>query len=586
MKYREMTKLAEEVDWSGVVFFAQLLDEMLFDFTLDTYKPSALSPALLCSEALSTLEQIEEGHVERRRLEPILAELKNVISGDEACQALLEFSPTYYLQFSETESIESAKVRLSILANRLKAPVYLREVEERLAEVLTSGREKKRIRALGRAWVSALICSGMHRSYIEEHAHNFFFSPDKKILSFEDLKGFFSVSKAKPVSYEAIFFVSKIFEHVSGPCASFNCRLSSEYPRDDGSRPETWGADPNWKHLVVKGIEALDPYSAREVAEQRLGLISDLFVLYHHKERLSWKKSVLVARVDNGDSRCISPPNSALEKIADNFPSRAAERLGDLLNRIEFRDHKASSKFTSIVQLHGAAADVESPRTQLVNIWTALEVTIPPGKASKLQAVTDTLMPYLLCGYVDSLFYDLAGDIWRWRKRAAKAVKLAALPPGMKLHHKVALILLSDAYSEARDKLFEISEGYPLLRFRMFSMQERFGSRTKIRSSLARHKERLVWQIARIYRARNMIVHSGNCPSIIDVLAENAHSYLDTFIGKVLSLAMDDGRVRSVDEASMLMMERFSQWWKYLEVDEPLSVENVAYVLSAERQVQ
>ncbi|MFP3786267.1 hypothetical protein, partial [Burkholderia sp. SIMBA_024] len=131
----------------------------------------------------------------------------------------------------------------------------------------------------------------------------------------------------------------------------------------------------------------------------------------------------------------------------------------DLLNRIEFRDHKATSKFTSIVQLHGAAADVESPRTQLVNIWTALEVTIPPGKASKLQAVTDTLMPYLLCGYVDSLFYDLAGDIWRWRKRAAKAVKLAALPPGMKLHHKVALILLSDGYSDARERLFEISEG-------------------------------------------------------------------------------------------------------------------------------
>ncbi|MFP3786378.1 hypothetical protein, partial [Burkholderia sp. SIMBA_024] len=103
------------------------------------------------------------------------------------------------------------------------------------------------------------------------------------LQSLDDLKKFFSISKTKPISYEAIFFVSRIFEYVSGPCASFNCKLSPDYPRDDGSRPSSWGIDPAWKHLVVKGIEALDPYSAREVAEQRLGLISDLFVLYHHK---------------------------------------------------------------------------------------------------------------------------------------------------------------------------------------------------------------------------------------------------------------------------------------------------------------
>ena len=34
----------------GLLFFSELIDEMLFDYTLDSYKPLALISRLLCVE--------------------------------------------------------------------------------------------------------------------------------------------------------------------------------------------------------------------------------------------------------------------------------------------------------------------------------------------------------------------------------------------------------------------------------------------------------------------------------------------------------------------------------------------------------
>ena len=40
----------------GFVFFLQRMDELLFDFTIDTYKPMALNTPYLCIELLKTIK--------------------------------------------------------------------------------------------------------------------------------------------------------------------------------------------------------------------------------------------------------------------------------------------------------------------------------------------------------------------------------------------------------------------------------------------------------------------------------------------------------------------------------------------------
>lgn len=58
-----------------LLYFAQLIDELLFDFSLDTYKPSAMNSSLLCVEALEVFKEVEDGNIKRPNFQHVLDEL-------------------------------------------------------------------------------------------------------------------------------------------------------------------------------------------------------------------------------------------------------------------------------------------------------------------------------------------------------------------------------------------------------------------------------------------------------------------------------------------------------------------------------
>jgi hypothetical protein len=66
-----------------------------------------------------------------------------------------------------------------------------------------------------------------------------------------------------------------------------------------------------------------------------------------------------------------------------------------------------------------------------------------------------------------------------------------------------------------------------LLRNRIFYIKDRIGSADLIRKMLVAHDRRVTWQIHRIYRARNLYIHSGQSLRYVKILVENLHAYLD-----------------------------------------------------------
>lgn len=75
MRFRNLKKWTAPDQSKELIYFAQLLEEMLFDYSLDTYKPSALNTSLLCREALYVIEDIESGVIKRPNLDHVLEEL-------------------------------------------------------------------------------------------------------------------------------------------------------------------------------------------------------------------------------------------------------------------------------------------------------------------------------------------------------------------------------------------------------------------------------------------------------------------------------------------------------------------------------
>ena len=93
---------------------------------------------------------------------------------------------------------------------------------------------------------------------------------------------------------------------------------------------------------------------------------------------------------------------------------------------------------------------------------------------------------------------------------------------------KLAKVLSVSAYQKDYDILYELLEEYPLLQYRMENFSKKiFADSKSVYEELIRHKQKIRWQIMRIYRNRNMIVHNGEHMPYLDIILGNLHYYID-----------------------------------------------------------
>ncbi len=75
MKFKITNDWHKKEELATLFFFAQRLDELFFDYTLDTYKPPALNSVFLCKEAIRLITDIENDLIDVANLNYVLDEL-------------------------------------------------------------------------------------------------------------------------------------------------------------------------------------------------------------------------------------------------------------------------------------------------------------------------------------------------------------------------------------------------------------------------------------------------------------------------------------------------------------------------------
>lgn len=114
-------------------------------------------------------------------------------------------------------------------------------------------------------------------------------------------------------------------------------------------------------------------------------------------------------------------------------------------------------------------------------------------------------------------------------------------------------------------KIIEDSlQDFHLLRDRVEHFKELLSSPTNVVSALDAHKIRLEWQIRRIYRVRNIIVHSGKTPPYTKPLIEHTHAYLDTVLSTLIKLASKPKSIHSVSQGFKYTELQYNEYYKNL----------------------
>ena len=548
MRFRSTRKWDDITSSKGLLYFAQLIDELLFDYTIDAYKPSAMNTALLASEAYSTFKKVEEGIIMKPNLEHVTREFCSNLSRDMVAQSLLHVDVKGIINsLSKAPTSHDSFITLDLVRKQIPIHLYKKRNEEMLISEITGTQNLSAIRSLTRSYITTLLNFGYSSKYIERESQQFFFYSSDRISNGDAIREYIKIFSGTLKKYTAFYKTPEYFAEFSEAAK----RLDIDIYNDSRDFTELL-IDNNFELkngqnlLRVKAIDSQDPYSAKVAADKGIELLQTLIGLYHHKEppRLSFECLIIE---ENSNKPLRSTKNlHPMHKCVDLKRGPAAKRLtkfvaGFSMKRESFR------KFHRSAELHALALSSDSVENQMINLWIALESLIPSKGSDKasIEHVVDSVIPFLNSSYIKKLLLSLCRDLFRWNGRFMKI--LLKDIEGKDLVSRLAGLLSLQKHESARKRLESSFGEFILLSERYNYIKGFLSSPDLVAEILDRHKERVSWQIRRIYRARNLIVHEGTTPTFAKVLIENIHDYLDTVVNALMTMA-SEGKINTIEQ--------------------------------------
>ena len=155
MKFRTLHKWDDIQGSKELILFAQLVDELLFEFTLDTYKPSAMNTSLLVREAIQTYLAFEAGSIKSPNLKHVIDELCENIDKDMVAQSSLKVDlGGIKSTLKDPKTPDKSKLTcLKLLESQIPLNLYKSRNEELLVEAICETKDSSSIRSLTRSYI-------------------------------------------------------------------------------------------------------------------------------------------------------------------------------------------------------------------------------------------------------------------------------------------------------------------------------------------------------------------------------------------------------------------------------------------------
>lgn len=583
--------LSDELE--GLLFFALLVDELLFDYTIDTFKIPAMNTKTILYELKDSISEIEKGVLKKAVSKPIIDELCANFEKDPIIKNIFRFNcGTIANELCNQQNIEGLKNIIDYIIKKIE-PLYFSTCKSLLAEkVKKSCIEKETITRLTRIYLNELIIQGYESSHIYYENQAFFFGRyPGKIDSVDQINQYFARFNGESRKWISLFRVSGNFKLIEKFLPAFSMSIndkrpaftSAEYVKDD---KDLFNDNEKFPlYLTIENIETLDPEGARSLSEGKLSLIDTLSKYHIHREDLSWLEKALVCASENSYSRICSPPKSPILKIKEKNPQKLADFVAETVSTLTSGNLKEESfsRLISALGLHRMALISPQQKDQLINFWVAIEILFPSKieePSARIEKIVTSLVPFITKSYVGKLSGYVCHSIRSCDTRGINIISNLEIEGN--LIDKCAALISIDEYKDMRKEIYALfAKQQPLLKNRIYYLHGHLNSAESILRLLNNHIKRIGWHIRRIYRARNLIVHSGKTSEQISILIENLHTYLDrTFEIIHSNVAHSDAEV-SIEDITLENMLSLKEHMRFLKKnkDEKCTKENFKKLL-------
>lgn len=532
MKFRGTGGCVSPETQENIVFLGQVLDELTFDYSLDSYKAPTMNCATLLREARTLLRDAaeESPDIRRARVRPVIEELCQRLPGNPIVRSIVNGERELALSL-QSENFDVVRRTIDSLCDEVSIQGYITTAMDLLISECDNG-GKKKIAVLARELVTSLENGGMSRSHIHYATHQFFFNDANPIESSEDLRSFFREVFPHLHDFKIVLKIDRFAERLQEDNFSgFAMTVSETLPEEFAVAPcarRFKNKKEDERFLIVNKIRAFDRYSAIDKAVKRAKLLQNLFRIYHHKNEFGIRSEVVVQQCCVDEVRLASCEKSRMEFVIDDRPGKAAEKLNFLLKNTRSISGPDRTKLFSVAEFHGMSLDASSIENQILNLWISMETLAPSSQnRAKIDCVLEAFLPVTGLNYIRRIFDQVTFDLLRWNRPVAAKILRKVGVAGETPRKKMLRLLALKEHADVRDEVYRELGQFSLLRFRLFTLSEQFSRPSKIFDFLDGHQKRVEWQIRRIYRVRNSIVHLGKTPSFTEMIVDNAHDYLD-----------------------------------------------------------
>lgn len=300
-------------------------------------------------------------------------------------------------------------------------------------------------------------------------------------------------------------------------------RLPSEYV-DEITEPN------DQLMFVALEVEATSIRSAVSDSRKKLGIATGLVSLYQNA--LSHVHPLALVQVDHANI-VFSQSEQAFRRLHPRSnPIRDVQHAMEML-----KDHKVDERLLAAIEFLSLASSSSDPRVRLINSWSSIE-TLSGGHEGQttLERVSSLVVPLVISRHVGRTTRYLAIETQRFGSHIGNSDYGVGFPQSTSKFvapTEMLKTLASPKNSQSICDLLKFAEN-PLLRYRIYRSWETMHNPKKLSATLEISKKRLRWHIARIYRARNLLVHQGVESPYLVPLLDNLQNYISMAVQRLI----------------------------------------------------
>lgn len=546
------------------VFFLQRLHEALFDYSADSFKAPALNSHLRVVELRTIGGHAQDGDHIPASIESFFDELDWSIKEDPILRGAKKELIKDLLVRAKSGWGRPAQFIPAISALELQFNNYFDELKfALLAEAENSKWSKQRVIQLLDCLIVELELLGFPRGNV--------YSVTQKINSrkkqgrlrrgaVQTVELFFKHFGSIKRKYAAHVFVAtslaNLIEKFPGwariPADKWvdlqNVRGWSEYLLgvDQAKTPD----------LVAYHAEVLCAQSASRSCLSTLDRIAEQISFIDHHLILPIHDKVFCVETRLSIANTCPRPASPLHFVEKVSPGDF--EVGLQVLRYFFTDgpfaNSAKRRLARAFEYHSAALSTRRSEDQLLNLWACVEgfVGVTASAGSKIAFVRESVLSSLSLLYPQRLFSLVTNRLIEVLGSESVAVHFQPTSKyAAENFEKLAVLLLCPEFETNLNALAsEVAPREPVLLYRLFELRKRFETPEVTKGTIVRHRQKVAWQLNRIYWNRNLIVHSAESLPYLSTLVEHLHIYIDSFLGTILMVAaqVNAGTIPSVLE--------------------------------------